>query len=857
MLAKRALSFFFFLILATVFVPWTSWAQVTVKGQVSDSTGAVIPDILLRLAAVNGSYTQQAISDKAGQFRLLAVPPGRYMLSSEARDGFAASSTAVLIGRSAPPLILIELAVASVTQATHVDASEQTLSSDPADNHDQVAASADMLQHIPVLDQNYIAALTPFLDQSGIATSGVSIIVDGVEMKGTGVSASAIQEARINNDPYSVETNVPGKGRIEIMTKPGTPTFHGTFNFGFRDSAADATTYFATVKPQEQKQIYEGSITGPVFRLPRTTFLISGTRQEDDLQAIVRATDPSGLINQNVPTPSRDTEIAVRATHDFTPSHRASLQYNVSDVITRNQGVGGLVEAQSGVNAQVREDDIIFNDRLILGPALLNQLMFMLEKDHNPARSVLESPKIVIDGAATFGGAQADLLNTENNMKLNDTVSWTHGRHYFKFGINIPNVSRRAWEDHSNELGTFSFSSVQNYNASTPAPYSFTLQQGPGRSVFWWVEFGAFVQDQIKLRSNLQLSIGVRYDWQAYFPSARDIAPRASLVYSPGGHSTILRAGAGLYYDRSGALPIADLTRYNGTIIRSYTILNPGFPSPLPPGESLSSLPTNLDELAHASHMPMSLHYSAAIEHAMGKHATLSATYRGMAGEDLFRSRDVNAPLPPTYTILPNPQLGFIRQIEFAGSQLQNALDLTLQGKLGRWFSGVAQYTWSHTNNDTGGIAWYPANQYDNSGEYSRADFDQRHRFNLLGTFNEGHWANLGLAAHLYSGTPYTETSGVDAYNTGLSNARPAGVARNTLQSGGYADLDARWTHDVYFTSNKSESDPHLSISLDSFNLPNHVNYSSYVGNVQSAFFGTPTTALPARRLQLTVGLTF
>jgi hypothetical protein len=855
MFARRAFSFFFFLFFAGGFVARASWAQVTVKGQVSDSTGAVIPGILLHLGAVNGTYTQQATSDQTGQFQLLAVPPGRFTLWSEASNGFAASSTIVQIGRSAPPPIRIVLAVASVTQETQVDGSEQTLSTDAADNHDQVAASADMLQHIPVLDQNYIAALTPFLDQSGTATSGVSIIVDGVEMKGTGVSASAIQEARINNDPYSVETNVPGKGRIEIMTKPGTSTFHGTFNFGFRDSATDATTYFATVRPQEQKRIYEGSITGPIFRVPKTNFLISGSRQEDDLEAVVHALDPSGLVDENVQTPIRNTQIAIRATHDFTPNHRESLQYNVSDVITRNQGVGGLVEAQSGVNAQVREDDIIFNDRIILGPTLLNQLMIMLEKDHNPTRSVLSAPKIVIDGASTSGGAQADLLNTENNIKVNDTVSLSHGRHYFKFGINIPNVSRRTWEDHTNTLGTYDFSSVANYDNGLP--YSFTQQQGPGRSVFWWIEVGAFAQDQIKVSPNLQVSVGLRYDWQTYFPSAHDIAPRASVVYSPGGHQTVLRAGAGVFYDRSGALPIADLTRYNGVIIRSYTILNPGYPNPLPPGVSLSSLPTNLDELAHASHMPLSLQFSAGIEHAIQKHATLSATYRGMAGEDMFRSRDINAPLPPTYTVIPNPQSGFVRQIEFEGRQLQNALDLTLQGKISRWFSGVAQYTWSHTNNDTGGIAWYPANQYDNSGEYSRADFDQRHRFNLLGTFNEGHWANLGLAVNLYSGTPYTETSGVDTFNTGLSNARPAGVSRNTLQGGGYADLDASWSRDVYFTRNKSESDPHLTISIDSFNLPNHVNYTSYVGNIQSAFFGTPTAAQPARRFQLTAGFTF
>jgi hypothetical protein len=110
---------------------------------------------------------------------------------------------------------------------------------------------------------------------------------------------------------------------------------------------------------------------------------------------------------------------------------------------------------------------------------------------------------------------------------------------------------------------------------------------------------------------------------------------------------------------------------------------------------------------------------------------------------------------------------------------------------------------------------------------------------------------------NLYSGTPYTETSGVDAFRTGLANARPSGVARNTLQGAGYADLDARWTHDFFFSRSRQDSDPHLSLSVDGFNLPNHANFSSYVGNVQSAFFGMPTAALPARRFQLTAGITF
>jgi HAMP domain-containing protein len=54
------------------------------------------------------------------------------------------------------------------------------------------------------------------------------------------------------------------KGRIEIMTKPGTPQVHGTLNLTFRDSVFDAKNHFAESKSFEQKRIYEGSITGPL-----------------------------------------------------------------------------------------------------------------------------------------------------------------------------------------------------------------------------------------------------------------------------------------------------------------------------------------------------------------------------------------------------------------------------------------------------------------------------------------------------------------------------------------------------------------------------------------------------------------
>lgn len=527
----------------------------------------------------------------------------------------------------------------------------------------------------------------------------------------------------------------------------------------------------------------------------------------------------------------------------------------MTDTVSRNLGVGGLVLAQSGVNAQAREDDVIFNDRIVISPTLLNQLQLFFEKDHNPTRSVLSTQKIAVDGAFTGGGAQADSLNTENNLKINDIVSWTHGHHYVKFGVNIPNLSRRAWEDHSNRIGTFNFSSLSDYDAEIP--YSFTQQTGVGRTVFWMNEIGSFIQDQIQIRPNLQISAGLRYDWQTYFKSIHDFAPRFSVSYATRDHKTVLRAGLGIFYDRSGAQPMADLKRYNGVILRSFTLLDPGFPNPYPPDTELAALPTNLVLLANGTRLPYVTNYSAGVERQLAKGLTIAATYRGTTGVAMFRSRDINAPLSPLYQGRPDPDPGVMRQIESEGRQVGNALDLTLSCNASRWFSGLAQYTFSHTNNNTGGIAWFPANQYTLAGEYGRADFDQRHRFNVLGTINEDHWLNLGIAAKVYSGTPYTETSGNDTFNTGILNARPAGVDRNTLESGGNVEFDLRWNHELLPHPRTSDKMPYFSLAVDAFNITNRTNYTSYVGNVQSSFFEQPTAAMPARRLQLTGRIKF
>jgi hypothetical protein len=592
---------------------WSSivtYGQTIASGVVVDPGSASVGDCVIQLESQTGQVLQDTATSSSGQFGLRTVQPGDYYLVIAAQHGFAAVRVPIHVTASSLAPLVIHLTPESVDQTVNVGEEANTVDTDASSNGDQATANAQMIEKVPVLDQDIVSTFTPFLANSAVGSKGVVLVVDGIEMKGAGVSASAIKSVSINNDPYSTESRSPGKGRIEITTKTGTPKFHGTFNFTFRDSSLDATTHFAVVPPKEQKRIYEGSITGPLGRYKKTTFLISGTRQEDDLQSIVHGTDVNNqIVTQNVPTPVHTTLFAVRVARDLSVDHRISFQYNVEDVISRNLGAGGLVLAGTGVNSQSREDDLIFNDTLTLSPRMLNQFQFFLEKDHNPVHSVTVATKVVVDGAFTSGGAQADVLDTENNLKINDILSFSKGRHLFKAGILIPNLSRRAWEDQANRLGTYYYASTDSYAAQTP--YKFTQATGLGRTTFWANEIGSFVSDQIQIRPNLQLSVGLRYDWQTYVETLHNFGPRVSVAYSrPKDHKTVYRAGYGIFYDRTGARPISELKRFNGQTIRSITLLNPNYASPIPPGQTLESLPTDLTTLAPDANVPISHFFS-------------------------------------------------------------------------------------------------------------------------------------------------------------------------------------------------------------------------------------------------------
>jgi hypothetical protein len=387
-------------------------------------------------------------------------------------------------------------------------------------------------------------------------------------------------------------------------------------------------------------------------------------------------------------------------------------------------------------------------------------------------------------------------------------------------------------------------------------------QSGNGHVVFLEKVIGGFVQDEFRLRDNLSISIGVRYDWQNYFHDNNNFAPRASFAYALGSaRKTVIRGGAGFFYDRTGPGPIFDLIRYDGHRLLQYVVTNPAFPD-------VNSLgPTSIVRLDPAVKLPYIGQYGIGVERQLSKSTTFTVNYLANRGVNLFRSRDVNAPPPPFYIARPNAALSVFRQIESSADLESHSLEIGLRGNVTRFFTGMIQYTLSRAYNNTGGtptggnrtsgINSFPANNYDLSGEWSRADFDQRNRFNLLGSFTPGRYFKLGMAVALYSGPPYTLTSGRDDNHDGLANDRPSGVRRNSLEGPGYADLDLRLSRDFFLAPARKDKGPTATVGIDAFDILNSVNYVSFVGNQSSPFFGEPVAALPTRRLQVSFRFRF
>jgi len=788
----------------------------TLRGVVRDQTGAVLQGARVELLDESAVTVRSVVTNGHGEYAIDGVSPGTYILKVRFEGFRSAQLRLRVIARraTAPQTTVLELA----SQSQEVTVSADATPAGGKANRDAIVVSDTDLKTLPIFDRDIVGTLARFLDASAIGSGGVTLVVDGMEARKVGVAPSAIQQVKVNQDPYSAEFPRQGRGRIEVITKAGAETYAGSMDFTFRDARFNARDPFADTLPPEQRRIYEGVVGGPVADGKHTSFLFTLNRRDEDLQSIVFAQGPSGPIHAIVPRPDRRLELSGSVTHQQGKNHTLSARFTTESTDTRNRGVGGTTLPEAGSEDRGEETQVIVGVRSVLGSHLLNEFRLLVGHETGSAISLHPGARIVVLDAFTGGGAQADQSSTEDHFNLTEALTYVHGTQAFRAGIQIPDFSRRGFNDRSNRDGTFTFSSLDDYAGGRPL--SFVRQQGDGRLVFLQKVFGAFLQDEIRVNDRFSITPGVRYDWQNIFADDNNVAPRLSAVYALD-KKTAIRSGAGIFYDRAGDGPIREVLRSREERLVRIILLDPGYPDPFRSATD-GAPPRSIVTLDPSIQIPWTVQYGIGLERVLRKGSTAAITYLGSRGIDQFRSRDVNAPPPPVFLSRPDPSFGQIRQIESTGRQTVHSVQAVFRGGVAPRTKGSIQYTFSTAHNDTNGINALPSNNYDLGSEWGRASFDQRHRFEALVTVNAGEWVDLGVSVSLASGRPYSLLTGRDDYRTGQTNARPPGIARNTLNGPGYAEVDARWSHEFRLGSKPRDGAPGWALGVDAFNILNH-----------------------------------
>jgi len=829
----------------------------TVRGVILDSDSTTVPDVNVELTAAAGGQPLTTTTDDEGAFAFKSVPAGEYVLRVNL-PGFKEVHLPVTVGSAPLKPFRVKLKISSVAQNVTVNATNQTILL-AEENHNDVQFNEHMTMNVPTKNGDPLAVPSLFLAPSvfGNGSSAPEIVVDGVVTSSLDLPSSSVKNVAVDQNPYSAEFGRPGKGRLEVTTKRGVHSrYRGNIVMMFRNSALDAKNAFAAVRPLQQRGIGETEFDGPISN--SATFLLSARYHVFNDSSVVSAVMPSGPLTENARAPVHSLHLFGRIDERMTPTQRISVLYKFLDRTLDNQGIGGINLPERGTNIFNHENEIKILETATPSANIWNQVRFMYKEDRQSTASVSNQPALLVLGAFNSGGAQISNRVTEQMADMEDVASIIYGKHDFHFGAGLRPRFFNA-EDNSNFGGTFTFSCLFPtptcpFAFSQNSPAQFTQNIGNPQVSFDQHEFFEFFQDDIRLRPSFSVMLGLRHQFQSNVSRYRDFAPRLALAYAPGKGETVVRGGFGIFYERQPVLMEQQNLLYGGSAIRQIVISNPSYPNPFPPGVTPLQATPSIVTIDPGIRLPYLLQGSLAVERRIGRRQNfLTLELMTVRGVGLYRTRDVNAPLPGTM-IVPDPNFININQFESTASSRSYSAAITYKGHF-RKADIVAQYTLSRSMDSASSMFSLPGNNYDLQSEWGRSDYDRRHRLNVVFLYSLPAGFRAASVLNVWSGLPYNITTGTDPDGDNVFNDRPPGLWRNAGRGAGYTDVDLRLARRWRLAHR--EHPPSIEFAADAFNIFNHVNFENYIGVMTSPLFGQADVANPARQLQLTLRYLF
>jgi hypothetical protein len=818
----------------------------TLKGAVTDESGAVVPAVNVTVSGNGTSKSAQTQAD--GSFTVTGLAPGEYTVQVNV-PGFAAFSKTVNIAPGATVEAPIALAISTEKQEVTVAAeSGPTVSVEPDSNASAMVIKGEDLQSLPD-DPDDLANALQALAGPGAGPNGGQLYIDGFT-GGQLPPKESIREIRINQNPFSAEYDRLGFGRIEILTKPGADKLRGTLFLNDSDAVFDSRNPFASNKPDYSYRQYGGYVGGPLNK--RASYFLDFNERDITNNAITHAIyfDPSSFvaspINTAVVTPQMNRTIAPRVDYQLTTNNTLTVRFEERMGYNNNSGLGGYrlpaPYASLGYNTNFNTQNLMATETAVLTPKVVNETRFQFVRNWTQSAGN-EYPQINVANAFITGGnGIGNTFDRAHHYELQNYTSISHGSHTIRFGFR----ARRESDQSNNPAGfngSFSFfggvepvldasnnivydqngnvvttvlTSLQQYERNLQltqlgftqtqiqalggGPSRFSIQAGqPYIGMVRW-DAGPFVQDDWRMKSNLTLSLGLRYEVQSLMGDYSDWAPRIGFAWAPGTakngrQTTVIRGGFGIFYDRIGFGPFEQAALNNGYTQTQYTVFNPTFYPNLPPISSLSPGQNTIYRIDPKLRADYSMEWAIGVERQLGRSTTASATYTYNRAEHELQTVPINAPLPGTYNpLLPlGPQNGVfpygygagnIFEYQSGGILRQHIFMVSANTRLRNNISLYANYQLTYAND----LPSTPSDPYNFALDYGRSALDRRNNFQLFGSVTAPKGISIAPFVTLRSGGPYDVLIGEDLYGDTLVNARAA-FAPSGVCPGGFSGI--------------------------------------------------------------------
>jgi hypothetical protein len=793
----------------------------SLRGAITDPSSASVPGAVVEL---RGAGSQQRITtDDKGQYTFAAVQPGKYTIRVTAK-GFTVTEKPDY-DIASPQTLDFRLDIATEAQVVNVEASTPgQVSTDPGSNGDALVLHAKELETLSD-DPDELAQQLQAMAGPAAGPSGGQIYIDGFT-GGNLPPKSSIREIRINSNPYAPEYDMPGFGRIEIFTLPGTDALHGQvfLQYNNQDFNSRSALYTGASLPP-YKQLFGGfSVTGPLKK-NKASFGLDFERRQITENAFILATTLDSnfnpqTINQGIVTPQTRMTISPRLDYQINEKNTLVVRFQNTRIGQDDNGVGSYSLLSQAYNTTNQENTVQVTETAVLSAATINETRFQYQHVTSNNIAADATPQINVSGAFVSGGSSTgNFGSTQSNFELTNNTTHTVGQHSFKWGARVREfLLSNTSESDFNGAYTFLGGAGPMLNPSNQAiagttedltalqVYQRTLigqaegltdaqirligggatqfQLGAGIPTLKVNQFdiGLYVNDDWRLRPNLTLSLGLRYENQTNIGDDKNFAPRLGFAWGMDAHGgkpakTVLRGGFGVFYSRIPLGSTLNSELYNGVTQQSYFITDPSFFPGIPAISQLTKSPQQLQELYAGIVAPRSYQGSIAVDRTINKYARITAQYMTNRGVHLTRTLNINTPLDGVFPFGDST----LRELtESNGFSRTNQLILSPNVSYKKFFL-FGFYALSYGMDDNEGA---PANPYNLRAEWGPSTYaDVRNRA-VIGTSLPLPW-QISISPFLImsSGTPYNITTGIDTLDEGVAAERPSLNANATAAS--------------------------------------------------------------------------